>query len=206
MSKELIQVGNVDQKGHNSLWGRVYSPMGISSTLNANGGGMGAKTGLYAISCAIRGRNSEGKIVQMLEVKDDGICNSLTTVQKDAMVMQYKIKSNTKDGFEYCKDGDCINYTFINSKTRRGRVGRGYAQTLDTACNIGVINGFMIRRLMPFETFRIQGVKKEDIRLVVSDTQAYRISGNAISVNVMQELLKAIYKKESLGKTSLFDF
>ena len=38
---------HVDKKGHNSLWGRVYSTEGCSSTLNAHGGGMGAKTGLY---------------------------------------------------------------------------------------------------------------------------------------------------------------
>lgn len=48
-SMTLLQVGNVDQKGHNSLWGRVYSPEGVSSNLNSNGGGLGAKTGLYLI-------------------------------------------------------------------------------------------------------------------------------------------------------------
>lgn len=47
---DLIQVGNVDTAGHNSLWGRVYSPEGLTANLNANGGGMGAKTGLYAVN------------------------------------------------------------------------------------------------------------------------------------------------------------
>jgi len=46
---ELIQVGNIDTKGHNSLWGRVYSTNGIASTQNAKGGGAGAKTGLYIV-------------------------------------------------------------------------------------------------------------------------------------------------------------
>ena len=49
----LIQVGNVDQKGHNSLWGRVYDANGISTTLT-DGGGLGAKTGLYNINNKIR--------------------------------------------------------------------------------------------------------------------------------------------------------
>lgn len=49
VDSQLKQVGNVDQKGHNSLWGRVYSPDGVSSTLNAHGGGLGARTGLYAV-------------------------------------------------------------------------------------------------------------------------------------------------------------
>jgi len=48
-SKKLIQTGNIDQKGHNSIWGRVYDVNGIASTLNAKGGGLGAKTGLYGV-------------------------------------------------------------------------------------------------------------------------------------------------------------
>jgi len=50
----LIQVGNIDTKGHNSIWGRVYSLFGIAPTQNARGGGMGAKTGLFAIGNKIR--------------------------------------------------------------------------------------------------------------------------------------------------------
>ena len=46
---KLKQIGNIDTKGHNSLWVRVYDPNGIAPNLNANGGGMGAKTGLYAV-------------------------------------------------------------------------------------------------------------------------------------------------------------
>jgi len=47
--KKLTQIGNIDTKGHNSLWGRVYDPNFIGPSLNANGGGMGAKTVLFAI-------------------------------------------------------------------------------------------------------------------------------------------------------------
>jgi len=47
---ELKQIGNIDQKGHNSLWGRVYDPDGIAPTQNAKGGGGGgAKTGLVLV-------------------------------------------------------------------------------------------------------------------------------------------------------------
>lgn len=37
--------------------------------------------------------------------------------------------------------GDSINLGFATSETRRGRVGKGVAQTLDTACNQGTIIG-----------------------------------------------------------------
>lgn len=49
------------------------------------------------------------------------------------------VKSNTKKGYEVAKEGDSINLSVPNSKTRRGRVGKGQAQTLDTQCNQAVI-------------------------------------------------------------------
>jgi DNA (cytosine-5)-methyltransferase 1 len=50
-----------------------------------------------------------------------------------------KIKSATVKGYEEAKEGDSINFSVPNSETRRGRVGKGVAQTLDTQCNQGVI-------------------------------------------------------------------
>lgn len=47
---------------------------------------------------AIRGRNnSENKIEQTLEVNKSGLCNSLTTVQKDNVVVESKIIGYTRD-------------------------------------------------------------------------------------------------------------
>ncbi len=45
----LQQIGNIDTKGHNSIWGRVYDPDGIAPNINAEAGGLGAKTGLFAV-------------------------------------------------------------------------------------------------------------------------------------------------------------
>jgi DNA (cytosine-5)-methyltransferase 1 len=50
-----------------------------------------------------------------------------------------KIKSATLKGYEEAKEGDSINFSVPNSETRRGRVGKQVAQTLDTSCNQGVI-------------------------------------------------------------------
>jgi DNA (cytosine-5)-methyltransferase 1 len=50
-----------------------------------------------------------------------------------------KIKSNTLKGYEEATEGDSINFSVPNSETRRGRVGKGVAQTLDTGCQQGVI-------------------------------------------------------------------
>lgn len=56
--RTLVQVGNIDTKGHNSLWGRVYDPNFIAPSLNANGGGMGAKTGLFAVDDKNNGKKT----------------------------------------------------------------------------------------------------------------------------------------------------
>lgn len=49
-----------------------------------------------------------------------------------------KIKSATSKGYEEATEGDSINFSVPNSETRRGRVGKEVAQTLDTSCNQGV--------------------------------------------------------------------
>lgn len=54
---------------------------------------------------------------------------------------EVRIVTNTSKGFEIAKPGDSINFSNPNSKTRRGRVGKDVAQTLDTHCNQGVILG-----------------------------------------------------------------
>ena len=52
-----------------------------------------------------------------------------------------KVKSNTSKGYEEATEGDSINFGFASSDSRRGRVGKQVAQTLDTACQQGVLIG-----------------------------------------------------------------
>lgn len=52
-----------------------------------------------------------------------------------------QIKSATSQGYEEAQEGDSINFSNINSETRRGRVGKGVAQTIDTQANQGVMIG-----------------------------------------------------------------
>lgn len=53
-----------------------------------------------------------------------------------------KIKSATSKGFEEATEGDSINFSVPNSETRRGRIGKGVAQTLDTGCQQGVLHKY----------------------------------------------------------------
>jgi DNA (cytosine-5)-methyltransferase 1 len=49
------------------------------------------------------------------------------------------VKEATKQGYAIAYEGDSINLEQPNSKTRRGRVGRGVAQTLTTSCDQAVL-------------------------------------------------------------------
>jgi len=72
------------------------------------------------------------------------------------------IKSANADGFEKAKDGDTINYLHPNSNTRRGRVGKQVAQTLDTGCNQVVV--YNIKRLN--ETIEKHDLKPGEIKML----------------------------------------
>src|SRR5699024_1322524 len=61
------------------------------------------------------------------------------------------IREATKRGYAEAELGDSVNYSIPTSKTRRGRVGKGIANTLDTGCQQGVVvrttvDGFHLAR------------------------------------------------------------
>ena len=58
-----------------------------------------------------------------------------------------KVKTNTKKGYEIATNGDSINISFPNSKTRRGRVGKQVAQTLDCSCNQAVVDYIVCKNI-----------------------------------------------------------
>ena len=103
-----------------------------------------------------------------------------------------KVKSATKRGFEIAKEGDSINFSQPNSETRRGRVGKKVAQTLETQCNQGIIQD-RIRRLTPRECFRLQDFP-DSFKMPCSDSQMYKQAGNSITVGVLEKIIKRLIK------------
>lgn len=69
------------------------------------------------------------------EGKDTGNCVTARCFKMKADDNYIKVKSATNKGFEEATIGDSINLQQLDSKTRRGRVGKQVAQTLDTSCN-----------------------------------------------------------------------
>lgn len=100
----------------------------------------------------------------------------------------------TKKGYAEAYEGDSINLAVPGSQTRRGREGKGVANTLDTSCNQGTLVKDGIRRLTPKECMRLQGVPDyitdKLIAAGISDTQLYRAAGDAWTVNVGYEIAR----------------
>lgn len=72
-----------------------------------------------------------------------------------------KVKSATKNGYEVATEGDSINLSNPNSETRRGRVGKEVAQTLDTSCNQAVMMGAIRGRNTENPKSRVVGLPTE---------------------------------------------
>ncbi|WP_205693984.1 DNA cytosine methyltransferase [Clostridium prolinivorans] len=106
------------------------------------------------------------------------------------------VKEATKKGYAEAEIGDSINISVPNSKTRRGRVGKGISNTLDTGCQMATLDkNYRIRRLTPKECFRLQGFPDElfeKARAVNSDAQLYKQAGNAVTVNVAFAVAQSI--------------
>nr|DAV82176.1 MAG TPA: Cytosine specific methyltransferase [Caudoviricetes sp.] len=145
------------------------------------------------------------------EVREDGITNTLSTVQKDNQ-LAVKVSEATKQGYAECRVGvDTVNLSVPGSKTRRERVGKEIANTLDTSCNQGIFVQvseelivyavwyekyqcyIAIRKLTPRECFRLQGWSDdyfEKAQFVNSDSQLYKQAGNGVTVTVIEVIAR----------------
>lgn len=145
------------------------------------------------------------------EIREDGIANTLSTVQKDNQ-LAVKVAEATKQGYSECRVGiDAVNLSVPGSKTRRGRVGKEVANTLDTSCNQGIFVQvseeltvyavwyekyqcyIAIRKLTPRECFRLQGWPDdyfEKAQFVNSDSQLYKQAGNGVTVTVIEAIAR----------------
>lgn len=118
------------------------------------------------------------------EPRTDGLCNTITTVQKDNHILEVegieekstvKVRQATKQGYIECELGGGADLNYPNSETRRGRVienGR-VCPTLTTSSNPCVLEKFIyeidgelylvrIRKLTPLECWRLMGFSDSD--------------------------------------------
>jgi DNA (cytosine-5)-methyltransferase 1 len=85
-------------------------------------------------------QKEKGNGFKFSTIENDEISKAVTTKAGQRMDDNFlKIKSATSKGYEEATEGDSINFSVPSSETRKGRVGKGVAQTLDTACNQEII-------------------------------------------------------------------
>lgn len=162
---------NVGEVTTNSQAGQVYSSRGISPTIIAGTHG-------YAIGNILE--DNQIKVVGQLDIKghdsikrvysQEGLSPTLTNMQGGNRQPKVLIKNATKKGFDEAIDGDSVNLSYPNSKTKRGRVGHQVSQTLTTNDNMGVVEGIRIlekkstnidiriRKLTPKECWRLMRI------------------------------------------------
>ena len=171
----------------------VYDKDNLSPTIRTFQGG-----NQQPMIVAMRGRNPDNPsdrtagspTEQRLEPNSQGICNTLTSIQKDNLVMEN-----------------------IVIKTREMRIAEGnICGTLTTdSCtsashngSYGVISDYRIRKLTPLECWRLMGFSDEDFRKaekVNSNSQLYKQAGNSIVKNVLMAIFgQMIPNKENIYK------
>ena len=180
-----IRVGTIESgTGSEGQEHRVYSAGGKSKTLCENGGGVGAKTGLYTVptDCpALRVAEATAKgYTDILP----GECVDLTmpnskTRRGRAMREKANCLTTSCQYYQYCGTLDRPIY-----EVRDGQItikGQQYP--------IKLMDGYyIIRKLTVRECMRLQTVP-EGFVFPVSDTQAYKMLGNGWTVDVIAHIL-----------------
>ena len=126
-SNSISMIGH--RKGYmNNL--QTFDPEGISGTIDTAGGG-GRENHIAII-------NKEYKHQHEQIHDQEGIASTICARDyKDPQRIAVPIKNANKQGYDLAGEGDSINLQRPTSDTRRGRVGHGVAQTLDTECAQG---------------------------------------------------------------------
>ena len=196
-SNEIIVIGKMDHTLDNTLESanRIYSKDGICPTIPTCAGGNIQPKIIDELKTIVsmRGRNPENpsdrtagiKTEQRLEPNGDGLCNTLTSVQKDNLLLEEK--------------PECINlYDDQGKETSfQDRVYKTdkISPAITTSFRPGYeIEKYRIRKLTPKECWRLMGFSDEDFEKaakVNSNTQLYKQAGNSI----VKDVLMAIFRQ-----------
>lgn len=212
--KEPRSVGvvcNVNPSGK-GMNGNVYDFNGLNPTLTTNKG-EGNKIAIPVLTPDRAEKRQNGR-----RFKGDGE-PMFTLTGQDRHGVAVEVKEATKQGYAECRVGvDTVNLSVPGSKTRRGRVGKEVANTLDTSYNQGIFVKasdelivyaiwcekyqcyIAIRKLTPKECFRLQGWSDdyfEKAQFVNSDSQLYKQAGNGVTVSVIEAIAKKLSVSES---------
>ncbi|MGJ0741421.1 DNA cytosine methyltransferase [Enterococcus casseliflavus] len=144
------------------------------------------------IAGRLPGNHDQNSRVYSLE----GLAPTLSTMQGGGQEPKILIKEATVQGYSEALPGDSINISHPSSETRRGRVGKGIANTLLTGKKQAVMtNNYQIRKLTPRECWRLQGFPDwafDRAKGVNSDSQLYKQAGNSVTVPVIHDIARRL--------------
>lgn len=204
---EPIRIGTIENNAKNAEYDsqqyRVYSPDGKSVTLCGQGGGLGAKTGLYATP---------------LDYTPLRSCNVVVTDQN--IRCSYKDGTGTAQGYTVYFDdvkapaviaGHAHKMKVIERATGKEypvyKVQNGLITIKGQQYPIKLADGYyIIRKLTVTECKRLQTVPESYI-FPVSNSQAYKMLGNGWTVKVIAHILGHIpgITLEPLEVLSMYD-
>ncbi|EOA57443.1 hypothetical protein HMPREF1214_02476 [Bacteroides sp. HPS0048] len=142
------------------------------------------------------------KDVSQLEPRTDGKTNTLTTVQKDNLIMQ--LNANNRIGGISLNDRGIRPHRGDDKKTGISELGTILYDNQKTDTHLTnhvqkiISKDYRIRRLTPTECSRLQTIP-EWYRWECSDTQQYRMLGNGWTVDVIAHILSFIKEKLNIN-------
>lgn len=188
---EPVRIGTIENdaknQDHDSQQYRVYSPDGKSVTLCGNGGGLGAKTGLYATPVdtdadgilhlgSLYGQHSRWGVFAK-----DGKCPTITASMGMGGGHVPMVPTRTDEEGHCQKNPTTAKQIY---EVRDGKISVG-----NTWYPIKLRDGFyIIRKLTVRECMRLQTVPEEYV-FPVSNSQAYKMLGNGWTVNVIAHIM-----------------
>ena len=208
---------NAKNQDYDSQQYRIYGTEGQSVTLCGNGGGMGAKTGLYAIPCC-QMKVKEATKKGFAEI-NPGECVDLTqpnskTRRGRSMADKSNFLVTSCQYWQYCGVLDYATPCEWDesgnvTKARSGSDGKVYTvyEVKDGQITIKgkqypikLIDGcYIIRKLTVNECKRLQTVP-EWYEFPVSDSQAYKMLGNGWTVDVIAHLITATQEEVTVNE------
>lgn len=205
MVAQPIRIGTypneAKNKEHDSQQYRIYSTEGKGVTLCGNGGGMGAKTGLYAIplNTTATGKSQTVK-AQAQQTNEDNIIRYAGTTYGASGVAEPVCVEPESYCFAVACEWDEYGRPIKAISGADGKIYRvhevkdGQITIKGKSYPIKLADGFyIIRKLTVSECKRLQTVP-EWYEFPVSDTQAYKMLGNGWTVLVICHLIAATQK------------
>lgn len=206
---EPIRIGTIEndakKQDFDSQQYRVYSPDGKSVTLCGNGGGVGAKTGLYAVPISAENNKVILKAIDSLVDRKGYVPEMFNPYNRAEITGKAPTLSTGSMVTSSCAvlifetaDGKQIPVYEV----RGGRItikGKEYP--------IKLADGFyIIRKLTVTECKRLQTVP-DTYAFPVSDTQAYKMLGNGWTVDVIAHIMSRFtgLTEEPVEVLSMYD-